>query len=198
MLLFFSGRGSNLEAILTRYHQTWAKPPIVVTNNPEADGILVARRFNIEPLILESPINYAELSQYLRAEGVECIFLLGYLKIIPSLFIKTWTNRIFNLHPSLLPFYPGLRSIERAYSDRNDIGVTIHKVTEGVDEGQVMVQQMVISSKANSKDYISKSQISSAYDGLSLEEIKLMVHSKEHQLVCDFIPMGEQQLGSEI
>lgn len=215
--LFFSGRGSNLEAILTRYHETWSTPPVVVTNNPEAAGILVARRFNLEPLILDSPINYAELSQHLKAEGVERIFLLGYLKIIPSIFIKAWTNRIFNLHPSLLPFYPGLRSIERAYSDKSDIGVTIHKVTEGVDEGQVLVQEVVVSCKNNLKDRARTGQAyqgrhisndmtkgldsgpqSKDYDSLSLEEIKLMVHSKEHQLVCDFIPMGEQHLGSEI
>lgn len=182
--LFFSGRGSNLEAVLTRYHETWAEPPVVVTNNPEAEGILVARRFGIEPLILDSPINYAELSQHLKNEGVQRIFLLGYLKIIPGLFIQAWKDRIFNLHPSLLPLYPGLRSIERAYSDRSDIGVTIHKVTEGVDEGRALIQKVVISSKD--------------YDRLSLEEIKLMVHSKEHQIVCDFIPMGEQHLGSEI
>lgn len=182
--LFFSGRGSNLEAILSCYHTTWTETPLVVTNNPQAEGILKARKFNIEPLILDTPINYIELSQHLKNQGVEAIFLLGYLKIIPAVFLKEWKDRVFNLHPSLLPLYPGLKSIERAVAEKSDIGVTIHKVTELVDEGQILVQQVAVTA--------------GNYDGLSLEEIKGIVHSKEHQIVCDFIPMGEQHLGSKI
>ena len=195
--LFFSGRGSNLEAVLDKYHKTWVEPPLVITNNPKALGLKVAESFGLTPIVLnfkktqkdnnqlkisnshESPQEgpYVLLQNLLEQEKVERIFLLGFLKILPADFLKPWQGRIFNLHPSLLPKYPGLKSIERAYAEKQDIGVTIHQVTAGVDEGQILVQKLVLKAKD--------------YDPLSLDEVKALVHSKEHEMVCDFILQGD-------
>ncbi len=178
--LFFSGKGSNLEAVLEKYHLTWKVPPVVVTNNPKALGCKVASRFKLQPIILEKPIDYDLLSATLKEQNVELIFLLGYLKILPASFINNWAETIFNLHPSLLPKYPGLLSIEKAWTDKKNIGVSIHRVTEGVDQGAILLQQLVLKPKD--------------YDHLSLEEVIALVHSKEHQIVCDFIPLGEKNI----
>jgi phosphoribosylglycinamide formyltransferase 1 len=182
--LFFSGQGTNLEAILNKYHKSWVHKPVLITNNPKALGLKIAEKFHLEAIVLDKPINFSKLSEYLKSQNVERIFLLGFLKIIPPEFLKDWVNQIFNLHPSLLPMYPGLNSIERAFNDKQDIGVSIHKVTEGVDQGEILVQNKVLKAKD--------------YDPLSLEEVKTIVHSKEHQIVCDFIPLGEKNLGSKI
>lgn len=178
--LFFSGRGSNLEALLRTYHSNWTQPPVLVTNNSKSYGIKVGQEYNLETLILRNPVDYTKLARGLKAQNVECIFLLGYLKILPKAFLDQWPKAIFNLHPSLLPKYPGLKSIQRAWSNKHDIGVSIHEVTEGVDEGQILMQELVIKPKD--------------YDPLSLEEVESLVHSKEHQVVCDFIPMGEKNI----
>ncbi len=175
--LFFSGRGTNLEAILKKYSTSWKSPPILVTNNPKSLGIEIGKKFNLEIHILEKPINYLNLHEILKNQNVDRIFLLGFLKIIPASFLSEWHNRIFNLHPSLLPLYPGLKSIDRAYEDKSAIGVTIHKVTEGIDQGEILLQKQVF--KMN------------GFDHLSLEEVKSMVHSIEHQLVCDFVSLAE-------
>jgi phosphoribosylglycinamide formyltransferase-1 len=184
--LFFSGQGSILKAVLNKYYKTWATPPVVITNNPKAAGLKVAASFGLNPILLNFNENnpYAELQKFLEHEKVERIFLLGFLKILPAEFITCWQGRIFNLHPSLLPKYPGLKSIERAYAEKQDIGVSIHRVTEGVDEGEILVQKLVL----NAKDY----------DPLSLDEVKALVHSKEHEMVCDFILQGDTHLGSKI
>ena len=214
--LFFSGQGSNLNAVLTKFHKTWTTPPVLVTNNENAGGVKVAENFGLKPLVLnlssrkkvgdissgsepnpsgtseraahdignKNLDEYQRLHSLLRIEKVDFIFLLGFLKIIPAEFLVPWEGRIFNLHPSLLPQYPGLKSIERAYAEKQDIGVSIHRVTAGVDEGEILAQNLVLKAKD--------------YDPLSLDEVKALVHSKEHDMVCDFILQGETHLGSKI
>lgn len=182
--LFFSGRGSNLQAILKMYSKTWSHKPILVSDNAKSQGIEIGESFGLTTYILKKPIDYKELSIFLKEQKVDHIFLLGYLKIIPATFLSEWTKNIFNLHPSLLPSYPGLQSIERAYNDKNAIGITIHRVIEGVDQGEILMQQKIFEEQS--------------FDHLSLEEVKSIVHSKEHKLVCDFILKGETQFGSKI
>ncbi len=186
--LFFSGKGSNLQAVLQKFSLSWSEAPILVTNNPKAGGLEVAKQFGLQPLILDfkrksSDQIYSKLHEQLTQAQVQKIFLLGYLKILPSSFIDPWQDRIFNLHPSLLPKYPGLKSIERAFAAKQDIGVSIHRVTSGVDEGQVLMQKCVLTAKD--------------YDPLSLDEVKALVHSKEHEMVCDFILQGDLHLGAK-
>lgn len=176
--LFFSGRGSNMLSILKTQNQmdTALQPPFLVSNNPKALGITEAQKLGYKTHLFLSPFDYKDLDQKLKAESITDIFLLGYLKIIPADFLQNWEGRIFNLHPSLLPKYPGLHSIKKAYLENDDIGVSIHRVTEGVDEGEVLKQNCVL--KAGS------------YKHLSLEEVETLVHSWEHKMVCEFYAKG--------
>lgn len=174
--LLFSGRGSNLEALLKYYSESWKHPPLLITNNENALGREKAKKFGLESFVFKAK-DFQDLDSFLQNQNVECLFLLGYMKILPPRFLSFWSSSVFNLHPSLLPAYPGLKSIERAYEDRAEIGITIHRVSEGVDEGQILVQDKVFAFED--------------YKHLSLEEVKSLVHSKEHQMICKFIPTGE-------
>ena len=179
--LFFSGKGSNLGAVLKAYSKKWRLPPYLVTNNLQAEGLNWAHTYNIEAHIINPPYNYKLLSQCLKEAQVERVFLLGYMSILPSDFIEDWEGCIYNLHPSLLPSFPGLKSIEKAYSKKAAIGVTIHRVTAQVDAGEILAQAEVFPAQN--------------YDHLSLEEVISIVHNREHQMVCDFIPKGEVKFG---
>lgn len=142
--ILISGRGSNLSALLDLGDEM--EISLVLSSNSEAPGLFRARRAGVPaevtPLIEGTrKIDWPKLDQRLRQAGITHIFLAGFMRVIPSSFVDLWKDRILNLHPSLLPAYPGLNSIERAYSEGADIGVTVHVVTEEVDAGEVILQR---------------------------------------------------------
>jgi phosphoribosylglycinamide formyltransferase 1 len=142
--IFISGRGSNLSSILNLQNE---KIKVVVSSSAKALGVLRARRAGIPVLILPRPIQWAELDHELKRRGINRIFLLGFMRVIPKQFVETWDRRIVNLHPSLLPNYPGLDSIERSFNDRADMGVTVHEVVAEVDAGKTILQRRCLSSQ---------------------------------------------------
>ena len=75
----------------------------------------------------------------------EAIFLLGFMKVVPGDFLKPWAGRVFNVHPSLLPQFPGLHAMEKSFTEEAPMGITIHRVTEGLDEGPPVYQRKVFS-----------------------------------------------------
>lgn len=161
--VFISGTGSNLRALL----EARLNIVCVVSNQKNAAGLLKAKSYGIPMLTLENPVNWEQLSLQLKDIGITHIFLAGFMKIIPAQFIQEWAHRIYNIHPSLLPHYTGLKSIERAFADQGPLGATIHEVTEGVDEGPHWKQKQIQLLK-------------------DLESTELYVHIQEHQLVRDF------------
>ena len=141
--IFISGRGSNLSCLLNLQTE---RIKLVVSSSPKAVGVLKARRAGIPILILSKPVNWDELDQELRRRGINRIFLLGFMRVIPERFVEAWHRKIVNLHPSLLPNYPGLESIERSFHDRADMGVTVHEVVAEVDAGKIILQRRSLSS----------------------------------------------------
>lgn len=160
-----------MRAIL-RVHPEDQPRPVLVCNNSQAPGLQKASELGYEPLLISSPYDYKALTSELQAQGVTHIFLLGYMRVVPPSFVEAWANRIFNLHPSLLPLYPGLDSIKRAFLNRDDIGVTIHRVTEEVDEGEVLVQKCVFPK--------------GSYVHMPFTEVESFVHRWEYQMVTEF------------
>lgn len=171
--VFVSGHGSNLGALL----EIRDRYPIELVVSSKADAFAVTRanKAGVPVKIVDDEINWDELYESLQAKEVSHIFLAGFMKIVPSNFLKKWDKPIINLHPSLLPSYPGLRSIERAYKDKAPIGVTIHQVTEKVDSGDILLQQEVFSAEEAQKH--------------SLKSVTEEVHRIEHQLVCKAVEM---------
>lgn len=164
--MFISGRGSNLSCLLNLQTE---KIKLVVSSSPKALGVLRARRAGVPVLILPRPIKWDELDRELRRRGINRIFLLGFMRVVPDFFVLAWQGKIINLHPSLLPKYPGLESIERSFEDKSDMGVTVHEVIAEVDAGKRILQRRCLSS----------SQIAE----YSLQNAEFKIHLDEQRLV---------------
>tara|TARA_B100001057_G_scaffold472870_1_gene536623 strand:- start:149 stop:790 length:642 start_codon:yes stop_codon:yes gene_type:complete len=142
-VLLFSGNGSNLENLLKNQflHIDKLKYISAFTNNSKARGIDVCKSFNLEVVTsLEKDPNI-DLKAFLKKNEPDLIVLSGYMKIIPDDIVKEYKGKIINIHPSLLPKYPGLNTYKKVI-DNNDKkhGVTIHFVTEELDGGPIILQ----------------------------------------------------------
>lgn len=171
-VVFISGSGSCLQTLLDL--SEFQNISLVITNKKSALGVLRARRFGVEVLVMNSQMNFDQIHQILKMKGIQKIFLAGFMKIIPESFLSLWTSHIFNIHPSLLPQFKGLHAFESAFETNKDIGVTIHHVTSEMDGGEIVLQQ--VSSKANEK--------------LTKSESQVLLRRTEQSLVREFIYKG--------
>ncbi|MFT4253224.1 MAG: phosphoribosylglycinamide formyltransferase [Caulobacter sp.] len=148
-----SGRGSNMEA-LVRAAQDPACPfeiALVLANKADAGGLATARAAGIEALCVESKpfgkdreAHERAVDAALRERGIEVIALAGYMRILTPFLVDAWEGRMLNIHPSLLPNYPGLDTHARAIAaGEAEAGCTVHLVTAGVDEGPILGQARV-------------------------------------------------------
>jgi phosphoribosylglycinamide formyltransferase-1 len=150
--ILISGRGSNLRVIAERAAAGTLPVDVrvVVSDKPSAAGLQVAAAMNIATRVLE-PRNFPDRSAYDRAlvellvpYQPKLVVLAGFMRILTSHFIGTFAGRMLNVHPSLLPKYPGLHTHRRCL-EAGDIahGVSIHFVTEQLDGGPVVLQAEV-------------------------------------------------------
>ena len=148
-----SGRGSNMEA-LVRAAQDPACPfeiALVLANKADAGGLATAEAAGIEALSVPSKpfgkdreAHERAVDAALRERGVEVIALAGYMRILTPFLVDAWEGRMLNIHPSLLPKYPGLDTHARAIAAGDaEAGCTVHLVTAGVDEGPILGQARV-------------------------------------------------------
>jgi phosphoribosylglycinamide formyltransferase-1 len=151
-----SGRGSNLQAIIDAIEAgtVQAKIVAVISNKKEAPALERARRHGL-PTLFVDPKPYAgrpdsreaydrELLDVLRQYDVELVLLAGYMKIVTTALVEAFANRMMNIHPSLLPSFPGLDVQKKAIEWGCKLaGCTVHFVTEGVDEGPIILQAAV-------------------------------------------------------
>ena len=146
LVVFASRRGSNFQAIVDACKSGLidAKVTALFCDNPDADVLSKAKKANI-PVIIVDPTDGDEIVDKLMRHSPDLIVLAGYLKKIPPLVIDTYDN-IVNIHPSLLPKYGGKGmyglAVHRAVIANGEIetGVTIHRVTLGYDEGEIIEQ----------------------------------------------------------
>ncbi|MFM8550700.1 MAG: phosphoribosylglycinamide formyltransferase [Nitrospiraceae bacterium] len=151
-----SGRGSNLQAIIDAIEAgtLQAEIALVLSNKQEAVVLERARKHRIETHFLD-PKPFKDrpdareaydraILEVLGKHRVELVILAGYMKIVTSVLIDAYTNRMMNIHPSLLPSFPGLEVQKKALDWGVKIaGCTVHFVTEGVDEGPIIAQAAV-------------------------------------------------------
>jgi len=151
-----SGRGSNLQAVIDAIEAgtVQAKIVAVISNKQEAPALERARRHGLSALFVD-PKPYAgrpdgreaydcELLDVLRRHDVELVLLAGYMKIVTMVLVEAFANRMMNIHPSLLPSFPGLDVQKKAIDWGCKLaGCTVHFVTEGVDEGPIILQAAV-------------------------------------------------------
>lgn len=172
--VFASGSGSNFEQLVwASQEKKWPLPiALLICDKPQAKVLERADRLGI-PAFLIDPKQFPDKKSYeeailqvLRQYQVKWIFLAGYLRIIGPTLLQAYTDKIVNIHPSLLPAFPGLRAIEQAYQYRVKIsGVTVHLVDEGLDTGPILAQVPV-----------------PLYETDTLESFAQRIHQAEHQI----------------
>lgn len=151
--VLISGRGSNMEA-LCRAARDPAYPvdiAVVLSNRPDAEGLAAARALGVETLVVDHRPFAADREAHeravdaaLREHGVSLVALAGWMRVLTPWFVRTWEGRLVNIHPSLLPAFPGLQTHRRALEAGVKIhGCTVHLVDEGVDEGPILGQAAV-------------------------------------------------------
>ncbi len=150
--VFVSGNGTNLQAIINAVARGALKARIalVVTDKKNAFALTRARRAGIKTLFLD-PKDYkdrraydAVLLRHIKAQKVDLVVLAGFMRILSPLFVRAYRNRILNIHPALLPAFPGEHAIQDAFRYGVGVtGVTVHFVDEEVDHGPVIIQESV-------------------------------------------------------
>jgi phosphoribosylglycinamide formyltransferase-1 len=150
--ILLSGRGSNFEAIARNVAAGRipnAKISIVISNRADAGGISTAQRLGITTLVIPSKGKDRETHDHevvaaLQQHKVDLVCLAGYMRLLSPGFVRQFPHRILNIHPSLLPAFPGLEAQEQAFAYGVKVsGCTVHFVDEELDHGPIIVQKTV-------------------------------------------------------
>jgi phosphoribosylglycinamide formyltransferase-1 len=169
-----SGTGTNLQAILDRLHgRDGIEVRCVVSNKPEARALERARGAEVETAVFPSEdhpdraARDAAIGDLLVEREIDLIVLAGYMELLSPEFVRRFRNRIVNVHPALLPAFPGLDAVGQALEHGVRVaGVTVHFVDEGVDSGPIILQQAI--------------EVPYTRDRSQLEE---EIHRVEHELL---------------
>jgi phosphoribosylglycinamide formyltransferase-1 len=149
IVILISGRGSNMEAI-ARSALPGAKIAAVISNRPEAKGLEIARGLGVEALALDHKTFPdresfdARLMQEIDSFAPDLVVLAGYMRILSDGFVRHYSGRMLNIHPSLLPSFTGLHTHRRALETGVRLhGTTVHFVTPDLDVGPIVIQAAV-------------------------------------------------------
>ena len=151
--ILISGRGSNMAALIAAARAPGypAEIALVVSNRPDAAGLARAQEAGVatacidhRPFKGDRAAHEAAIDTALRGVGVEIVCFAGYMRLLTPRFVDAWQGRMLNIHPSLLPAFPGLHTHERALAAGVKIhGCTVHLVTQAMDEGPILAQAAV-------------------------------------------------------
>jgi phosphoribosylglycinamide formyltransferase-1 len=173
-----SGAGTNLQALIDRAHgHDGIVLQGVASDKPAARALERARAAGIEARAFEldgfadRPARDAAMAAWLREREVDLVVLAGYMQLLSSEFLATFPERVINVHPALLPAFPGLNAIQQALDyGVKVIGATVHFVDEGVDSGPVILQQAI-----------------ECPDGQDAAEVLERLHPVEHDLLVEAV-----------
>jgi phosphoribosylglycinamide formyltransferase-1 len=151
--VFISGRGSNMESLVRAAAAPGypAAIALVLSNRPDAAGLAHARAQGIEALCIDHRAHGRDREAHeraihaaLQARGIGLVCLAGYMRLLTPFLVQAWRGRMLNIHPSLLPSFPGLDTHARALAAGVKLhGCTVHQVTEVMDEGPILAQAAV-------------------------------------------------------
>jgi phosphoribosylglycinamide formyltransferase 1 len=175
-----SGAGTNLQAILDRLHGRGDVEVVAVgTDRPGAEALRRAERAGVPVgtfALADHPDRAARdaaIAAFLRDRGVELVVLAGYMAILTPGFLAAFPDRIVNVHPTLLPAFPGIRAIEQALAYGVKVfGVTVHFVDEGVDSGRIIAQRAI-----------------DLPDATDPAEVREALRPLEHDLLCESVTL---------
>jgi phosphoribosylglycinamide formyltransferase-1 len=191
--VLISGRGSNLVAILDAIQEGTldAAVKVVVSNKAKAAGLELAKDRGIQTVFIDpkpfaQEVNAREaydlaIGKVLKDHVVECVVLAGYMRIVTPALIRMFPSKMVNIHPSLLPAFPGLDAQRQALEWGTKVsGCSVHFVTEGVDEGPIICQKAVVIDEAD-----------------TVETLSARILEQEHQLypqALQFMAQGRLQI----
>ena len=151
--VLISGRGSNMASLIraSREPDYPAEIVLVLSNRPDAGGLLLAREAGVPFAVLDHrafggdrAAHERAIDTALRQAGVELVCLAGYMRLLTPFLVQRWAGRMLNIHPSLLPAFPGLNTHARALAAGVKLhGCTVHLVTERIDGGPILAQAAV-------------------------------------------------------
>ncbi len=164
--ILVSGRGSNLQAIIDNIEkgELSAELAVVISDQPDAFALERARKHGI-PAVHMSTKGFKDkreeydalLAKELRQRRIDLVCLAGFMRIITPVLIKAFPNRILNIHPSLLPAFPGLHVQQKALTYGVKFsGCTVHFVDEGMDTGPIIIQAVVPILDSDTEDSLSE------------------------------------------
>jgi len=184
--VLISGRGSNLQAIIDACEKGGipAKVAVVVCSQPDAYGLERAKKHAIPGVVLD-PKKFPDKNTYeleivkvLRKHEVELVCLAGYMRIVGPVLLEHFRGRMLNIHPALLPSFPGLHAQKQALDHGVKVsGVTVHFVDEGCDTGPIILQKAVPVLEDDTEETLS-ARILEQEHKLYPEAIKLFAQGK--------------------
>lgn len=178
MAVLASGAGSNLQAILDRLHGGDEVEVVGVgSNRPGATALERARHAGVPTAVFAASDHPdreqrdVALAEWVAQRGARLVVLAGYMELLRPAFVRRFERRILNVHPSLLPAFPGIGAIEQALAHGVKVtGVTVHFVDEGVDTGPIVCQRAVAVPASRDRDQLERA-----------------IHATEHELLCEAI-----------
>lgn len=178
IVVLASGSGTNLQAILDKLHgQGLVEVAGVGSDKPAAGALERGRRAGVETGVFpaadyeDRAARDASMGDWIESREADLVVLAGYMQLLSPQFVTRFRNRVINIHPALLPAFPGLDAIGQALAAGVDVtGVTVHFVDEGVDTGPVIAQREV-----------------PVPPGVAREELEAAVHAVEHELYPEAI-----------
>jgi len=161
-VILISGNGSNLQTIIENADRIDLQISCVISNNKNAFGLKRAKSSKIQTYIIEPELFNSkeafdrELISIIDRQEVELLILAGYMRILTPLFVSHYFGKILNIHPSLLPKFPGLNTHQRAIDASEKVhGVSVHFVTKELDGGPLIYQDSVIIDNSDTEKTLS-------------------------------------------
>lgn len=160
--IFASGNGSNFQAVAEEVGKSEHHVVCLVCDNPNAYAVERARNLGIPYHIVSyrnRPRKEAEeeILSIISRHEVDLIVLAGFMKLITPTLLEPYKERIINIHPSLLPKYPGAHGIDKSYNSKDKkLGITIHRVDTGMDTGPIILQKSFRRNGTETKEHIEE------------------------------------------
>lgn len=179
IVVLASGRGTNLQAILDQLHGGEEEIEVVGvgSDQPDAKALERAREAGVETAVFpadgyeDRAARDAALGDWIEERGADLVVLAGYMQLLSPEFVGRFRNRVINVHPALLPSFPGIDAVQQAIHHGSKVtGVTVHFVDEGVDSGPIIMQRPV--TIPSSRDW---------------DETEELIHATEHTLLPEAI-----------
>jgi len=177
--VFISGKGTNLKKLIlnSNNYNFPIRIRLIVSNNKNAEGLKLAKKWSIPYLIFNTNKNLSENKTLIKIKEykIDLILLAGFMKILSKKFIRSFGKSIINIHPSLLPKFKGLDTFKKVLTNKErKTGCTVHFVTDKLDDGNIILKKFFYIDKKDSIESLKKKTQKLEYNAFSEAIIKIV------------------------